>query len=98
MAIENRLDAECFLSSADGAVAQARHDEAVAAYDALSADGSVDPSHVPGVLLSNSRLPAGTVANLIDIAPTLLARYGIDPAPPHTEMDGRVLPFAGLKP
>ncbi|MGQ0551650.1 MAG: alkaline phosphatase family protein [Planctomycetota bacterium] len=59
---------------------------------------SVDPSHVPGILLSNRPLPPGTAAHLMDIAPTLLRRYGLDPAPPHTEMDGRALPFAGSTP
>ncbi len=57
---------------------------------------SVDPSHVPGVLFGNRRLPAGTVAGLIDVAPTILVRYGIDPSPPNTEMDGRALPFENL--
>jgi predicted AlkP superfamily phosphohydrolase/phosphomutase len=57
---------------------------------------SVDPSHVPGVLLGNRRLPAGTVAGLIDVAPTVLVRYGLDPSPPHTEMDGHPLPFENL--
>jgi predicted AlkP superfamily phosphohydrolase/phosphomutase len=57
---------------------------------------SVDPSHVPGVLFSNRKLPAGTVAGLIDVAPTILTRYGLDPSPPHTEMDGKVLPFENL--
>jgi predicted AlkP superfamily phosphohydrolase/phosphomutase len=57
---------------------------------------SVDPSHVPGVLLSNRKLSAPAEASLMDIAPTMLARYGLDPAPPHTEMDGKTLPFENL--
>jgi|GEM_PF-208899 len=57
---------------------------------------SVDPSHVPGVLFGNRRLPAGTAAGLIDVAPTVLVRYGIDPAPPNTQMDGHPLPFENL--
>jgi predicted AlkP superfamily phosphohydrolase/phosphomutase len=57
---------------------------------------SVDPSHVPGVLVSNRRMAQPGPAHLADIAPTMLARYGIDPAPPATEMDGRVLPIEGL--
>jgi len=55
---------------------------------------SVDPRHVPGILFSNRALPAEADADLIDLAPTLLARYGLDPA--TTEMDGEVLPFADL--
>ncbi len=54
---------------------------------------SVDPSHVPGILFSNRRMTAPTESSLMDIAPTVLKRYGIDPAPPHTEMDGKPLPF-----
>lgn len=57
---------------------------------------SVDPVHVPGILLSNRRLPAGSQPGLIDVAPTILRRYGIDPAPPATEMDGHVLEFENL--
>lgn len=57
---------------------------------------SVDPSHVPGVLFSNRKLPPGTVAGLIDIAPTVLERYGLPWQPPATEMDGRALPFENL--
>jgi hypothetical protein len=57
---------------------------------------SVDPSHVPGILFSNRRLTAPAESSLMDIGPTVLARYGIDPAPPHTEMDGRPLPFENL--
>lgn len=57
---------------------------------------SVDPSHVPGILFSNRTLPPGTEARLLDIAPTMLARYGIDPSPPNTEMDGKPLPFENL--
>ncbi len=57
---------------------------------------SVDPQHVPGILLSNRRLPPGTVAGLIDIAPTLLERYGLPWKAPATEMDGHALPFENL--
>ncbi len=54
---------------------------------------SVDPSHVPGVLFSNRPLAEGLRPSLLDIAPTILTRYGIDPAPPNTEMDGTPLRF-----
>lgn len=57
---------------------------------------SVDPSHVPGVLFSNRAFSHASVAGLIDIAPTILVRYGIDPAPPNTDMDGSPLPFTNL--
>jgi hypothetical protein len=57
---------------------------------------SVDPSHVPGVLLSNRRFTEERAAGLEDIGPTILLRYGIDPAPPTTDMDGSPLPFAHL--
>jgi predicted AlkP superfamily phosphohydrolase/phosphomutase len=57
---------------------------------------SVDPGHVPGVLFSNRKLPAGTVAGLIDIAPTVLERYGLAWKAPATEMDGKSLPFENL--
>lgn len=55
---------------------------------------SVDPSHVRGILFSNRPLSEPAQPGLIDIAPTLLARYGVDPA--GTDMDGAVLPFADL--
>lgn len=55
---------------------------------------SVDPQHVPGVFLVNRRLTAEGPAGLIDIGPTVLARYGLDPA--ATDMDGRVLPIENL--
>jgi predicted AlkP superfamily phosphohydrolase/phosphomutase len=57
---------------------------------------SVDPSHVPGVLFSNRAFDTPTIAGLIDIGPTMLTRYGIDPAAPNTDMDGSPLPFANL--
>ena len=57
---------------------------------------SVDPRHVPGILFSNRRLSQRAESRLLDIAPTMLARYGIDPAPPNTEMDGTPLPFENL--
>jgi len=57
---------------------------------------SVDPGHVPGILFSNRRLTAPSESTLMDIAPTVLKRYGIDPAAPNTEMDGKPLPFENL--
>ena len=57
---------------------------------------SVDPAHVPGILFSNRKLERPTEARLLDIAPTMLVRYGIDPKPPNTEMDGQPLPFENL--
>jgi predicted AlkP superfamily phosphohydrolase/phosphomutase len=57
---------------------------------------SVDPEHVPGVLFSNRKLPPGTRAGLIDIAPTVLTRYGIEYKPPATDMDGQALPFENV--
>ncbi|HZL99861.1 MAG TPA: alkaline phosphatase family protein, partial [Planctomycetota bacterium] len=57
---------------------------------------SVDPRHVPGILFSNRPLERPAEAHLDDVAPTMLVRYGLDPAPPHTEMDGSPLPFQNL--
>jgi hypothetical protein len=57
---------------------------------------SVDPSHVPGVLFSNRGFDRPTTAGLIDIGPTLLKRYGLDPSAPNTDMDGTTLPFTNL--
>lgn len=53
---------------------------------------SVDPSHIPGVLLSNHQLTGDRAPRLMDIGPTLLRRYGIDPA--TNDMDGRPLSIA----
>jgi predicted AlkP superfamily phosphohydrolase/phosphomutase len=57
---------------------------------AWSGDHCVDPRLVPGVLFSSRPLghPDGTDPSLIDIAPTVLRLFGIDP-PAH--MDGRSL-------
>jgi predicted AlkP superfamily phosphohydrolase/phosphomutase len=57
---------------------------------------SVDPAHVPGVLFSNRKLSQPAESGLMDIGPTMLLRYGLDPSPPHTEMDGHGLPFENL--
>jgi predicted AlkP superfamily phosphohydrolase/phosphomutase len=57
---------------------------------------SVDPAHVPGVLFSNRRFTQPAQPSLQDFGPTVLVRYGLDPAPPHTQMDGHPLPFEGL--
>ncbi len=54
---------------------------------------SVDPSHVPGILLANRRMARPAEAGLMDVGPTILERYGLDPSPPHTEMDGHPLPL-----
>ena len=54
---------------------------------AWSGDHCIDPRQVPGVLFCNRRLDAQDPA-LVDIAPTALHLFGIEP-PPH--MDGRVL-------
>ncbi|RKY20413.1 MAG: hypothetical protein DRQ55_07705 [Planctomycetota bacterium] len=55
---------------------------------------SVDPVHVPGVFFSNRKYTDDSPAGLIDVGPTLLARYGIDLA--ETDVDGRALPFENL--
>lgn len=60
---------------------------------------SVDPVHVAGVFLSNRKLAQPAVSGLIDIGPTLLARYGLDPegtSDPEQSIDGAVLPFENL--
>jgi predicted AlkP superfamily phosphohydrolase/phosphomutase len=44
--------------------------------DAWSGDHCMDPNQVPGVLLTN-RAISGGAASLIDIAPTLLAEFGL---------------------
>ncbi len=54
---------------------------------------SMDPSHVPGVLFSSTSFSSPSRASLLDIGPTMLARYGVDPAP---DMDGVVLPLKGM--
>jgi predicted AlkP superfamily phosphohydrolase/phosphomutase len=56
---------------------------------------SVDPSHVPGVLFSNRPMSTPGEAHLLDIGPTVLARYGL---PIPEEMDGRPLPIENLTP
>ncbi len=53
---------------------------------------SLDPEHVRGVLLSNRPFDADMDAGIIDIGPTVLTRYGLDPT--AADMDGRALPFA----
>ncbi|MEO8679589.1 MAG: nucleotide pyrophosphatase, partial [Vicinamibacterales bacterium] len=55
-----------------------------------SGDHCIDPRLVPGVIFCNRNITTAEPA-LIDIAPTALRLFGIDP-PPH--MDGR--PLAGL--
>jgi predicted AlkP superfamily phosphohydrolase/phosphomutase len=55
-----------------------------------SGDHSVDPRLVPGVFFCNRPVDTDT-PSLIDIAPTALRLFGVEP-PPH--MDGR--PLAGL--
>ena len=55
-----------------------------------SGDHCVDPRLVPGVFFCNRKVDAKEPA-LIDIAPTALRLFGIEP-PPH--MDGK--PIAGL--
>jgi predicted AlkP superfamily phosphohydrolase/phosphomutase len=57
---------------------------------AWSGDHSIDPRLVPGVFFCNRAIEAHEPA-LVDIAPTALRLFGIDP-PPY--MDGR--PLAGL--
>ena len=57
---------------------------------------SVDPEHVPGIFFSNRAFETPSKAGLIDIGPTMLKRYGLDPA--STDMDGNVLPFVDLTP
>lgn len=57
---------------------------------AWSGDHCIDPRLVPGVFFCNRKIDAETPA-LVDIAPTALKLFGIEP-PPY--MDGR--PLAGL--
>jgi predicted AlkP superfamily phosphohydrolase/phosphomutase len=52
-----------------------------------SGDHCVDPALVPGVLFCNRRFSAES-PSIVDLAPTLLGLYGIEP-PPH--MEGRSL-------
>ena len=54
---------------------------------AWSGDHCVDPRLVPGVFFSSHKIDREDPA-LIDIAPTALELFGIDP-PPH--MDGKTL-------
>ncbi|MDB5341207.1 MAG: type phosphodiesterase/nucleotide pyrophosphatase [Planctomycetaceae bacterium] len=55
--------------------------------NAWSGDHCIDPTYVPGVLLSSRPLPAGT-PKLEDLAPTILAAFG---APIPESMTGRRL-------
>ncbi len=55
--------------------------------DRWSGDHCIAQHLVPGVLLSNRRL-AGAEPTLIDLAPTILALYGVAPPP---EMKGRIV-------
>ncbi|MGH7823244.1 MAG: hypothetical protein ACREQ9_26080, partial [Candidatus Binatia bacterium] len=52
-----------------------------------SGDHCVDPSLVPGVLFCNRRVAAES-PSIVDIAPTMLDLYGIEP-PSH--MEGKAL-------
>lgn len=56
---------------------------------------SVDPQHVAGIFFSNRPLQRPETSGLIDIGPTMLARYGLDPS--TTDMDGHVVPLQGVK-
>ena len=53
---------------------------------------SVDPAHVPGLLVSNRRLRAaaagGRAPGLLDVAPTVLSLLGV---PVPAELEGRPL-------
>jgi len=53
-------------------------------------DHCIDPRLVPGVLFSNRRIDTGDEPNIMDIAPTVLAAFGID-KPGY--MDGKPLKF-----
>jgi bisphosphoglycerate-independent phosphoglycerate mutase (AlkP superfamily) len=48
---------------------------------AWSGDHCVDPRRVPGVLFSNRKI-ADEKPAIVDVAPTMLTLFGIDP-PPH---------------
>lgn len=54
---------------------------------AWSGDHCIDPTHVPGVFFSSQKIKASK-PSIIDLAPTVLKLFGIDP-PKH--MDGKVL-------
>jgi len=54
---------------------------------------SVDPEHVPGVFFCNRKLAEPTRAHLLDIGPTIVARYGL--SADDKGFDGRVLPIGG---
>lgn len=56
---------------------------------------SVDPALVPGAFFCNRPVPGVERPALVDLGPTLLARYGVDPE--GKDMDGRVLPIEGLR-
>ena len=53
---------------------------------AWSGDHCIDPRLVPGVIFCNRKLHANGDLSIVDIAPTALRLFGIEP-PPH--MDGR---------
>jgi len=42
-----------------------------------SGDHCVDPALVPGVLLSNCKLPEGLIPSILDFAPTILRLFGV---------------------
>jgi predicted AlkP superfamily phosphohydrolase/phosphomutase len=58
-----------------------------------SGDHCVDPELVPGVFFANRRLPAGAIASIVDLAPTILQLFGV-PIPGY--MDGSPLPLEPL--
>ena len=53
-----------------------------------SGDHCVDPELVPGVLFLNRKLPEGTQASIMDLAPTILQLFGV-PLPSY--LDGKPL-------
>ncbi len=64
--------------------------------DKWSGDHCMDPSHVPGVLLSTVPLDTGDGASLVDLAPTFLSYFGVEPP---AAMAGRAMlgPAPGVK-
>ncbi len=54
---------------------------------------SVDPQHVAGIFFANRKLAEPARSSLLDIGPTVLARYGVDLG--TTDVDGVALPIAG---
>ena len=76
-----------YRSSDESAIGNVPARELVDNPDKWSGDHCMDPSLVPGVLVSSRPLPTARAA-LIDLAPTILRHFDVPPLP---EMEGRAL-------